>query len=83
MVLRHLDQPVRMSVDVKGSVVVEAGWMSMSVHVAIKEMSWELVGEHWSMLAKNPIKEVAVIQYLQAFVGDERRRRRRRQGEEG
>jgi hypothetical protein len=71
------------SVDVEGSAVVEAGWMLTSVHVAIKEMSWELVGEHRSMLAENPIKEVATMQYLQAFVGDERRRRRRRRGEEG
>ncbi len=62
---------------------MEAGWTSTSVHVAIKEMSWELVGEHRSTLAENPIKEVAAMQYLQAFVGDERRRRRRRRGEEG
>ncbi len=82
-VLRRHDQPVRVSVDVEGSAVVEAGWMSTSVHVAIKEMSWELVGEHWSMLAENPIKEVAAMQYLQAFFGDERRRRRCRRGEEG
>jgi hypothetical protein len=82
-VLRRLDQPVLVSVDVEGLAVVEAGWMSTSVHVAKKEMSWELVGEHWSMLAKNPIKEVAAMQYLQAFVGDERRQRRRRQGGEG
>ena len=82
-VLRHLDQPVRVSADVKGSAVVEAGWMSTSVHVAIKEMSWELVGGHRSTLAKNPLKEVAPMQYLQAFVGDERRRRRHRRGEEG
>ena len=57
--------------------------MSTSVHMAIKEMSWELVGEHRSMLAENPIKEVTVMQYLQAFVGDKRRRRRCRWGEEG
>jgi hypothetical protein len=57
--------------------------MSTSIHVAIKEMSWELVGEHRSTLAENPIKEVAAMQYLQAFVGDERRRRRRRRREEG
>ncbi len=82
-VLRRLDQLVRVSVDVEGSAVVEAVWMSTSVHVAIKEMSWELVGEHRSTLAENPIKEVAAMQYLQAFVGDERRRRRRRRGEEG
>jgi hypothetical protein len=69
-VLHCLDQLVCMSVDAEG--FVEAGWMSTSVHVAIKEMSWELVGEHRSTLAKNPIKEVAVMQYLQAFVGDER-----------
>jgi hypothetical protein len=61
-VLRRLDQPVRVSVDVEGSAVVEAGWMSTSVHVAIKEMSWELVGEHRSTLAENPIKEVAAMQ---------------------
>jgi hypothetical protein len=67
-VLRRLDPPVRVSVDVKGSAVVEAGWMSTSVHVAIKEMSWELVGEHRSTLAEDPIKEVAAMQYLQAFV---------------
>jgi hypothetical protein len=77
-VLLPLDQPVPMSTDVKGSAVVEVGWMSASVHVAIKEMSWELVGEHRSTLAKNPIKEIAAMQYLQAFVGDKRRRRRRR-----
>jgi hypothetical protein len=71
-VLRRLDQPVRVSVDVEGSVVVEAGWMAMSLHVAIKEMSWELVGEHRSTLAENPIKEVAAMQYLQVFVGDKR-----------
>jgi hypothetical protein len=47
------------------------------------DQSWELVGEHRSMLAENPIKEVAAVQYLQAFVGEERRRRRHRQGEEG
>ncbi len=82
-VLRLLDQPVHVSVDVKESAVVKAGWMSTSVHVAIKEMSWELVGEHRSMLAENPIKEVTVMQYLKAFVGDKRRRRRRRWGEEG
>ena len=57
--------------------------MSTSVHVAIKEMSWELVGEHRSMLAEDPIKEVAATQYLQAFVGDKRQRRRCRWGEEG
>ncbi len=79
-VLRHLDPPVRVSVDVEGSSVVVAGWMSTSAHVAIKEMSWELVGEHRSTLAEDPIKEVAAMQYLQAFVGDERRRRRRRRG---
>jgi hypothetical protein len=72
MALCHLDQPVRMSVDMEGSAVVEAGWMLMSIHVAIKEMSWELVGEHRSTLAKDPIKEVATMQYLQAFVGEER-----------
>ncbi len=82
-VLHRLDQPVRVSVDVEGSAVVEVGWMLMSVHVAIKEMSWELVGEHRSTLAENPIKEVAAMQYLQAFVGDKRQRRRCRQGEEG
>ncbi len=36
-VLRRLDQPVCVSVDVEGSAVVEVGWMSTSVHVAIKE----------------------------------------------
>jgi hypothetical protein len=82
-VLRRLDQPVRVSVDVKGSAVVEVGWMLTSVHVAIKEMSWELVGEHRSTLVEDPIKEVAAMQYLQAFVGEERRRRRCRRGEEG
>jgi hypothetical protein len=82
-VLRCLDPPVRVSVDVEGSAVVEAGWMLTSVHVAIKEMSWELVGEHRLTLAKDPIKEVAAPQYLQAFVGGERRWRRRRRGEEG
>jgi hypothetical protein len=82
-VLRCFDQPVRVFVNVEGSAVVEAGWMLMSVYVAIKEMSWELVGEYRSTLAKNPIKEVAAMQYLQAFVGDERRQRRRRRGEEG
>jgi hypothetical protein len=71
-VLRCLDQPVRVSVNVEGSAVVEVGWMLTSVHVAIKEMSWELVGEHRSMLAENSIKEVTVMQYLQAFVGDKR-----------
>jgi hypothetical protein len=71
------------SVNIEGSAVVEAGWMSTSVHVAIKEMSWELVGEHQSTLAEDPIKEVAATQYLQAFVGDERRRRRCRWREEG
>jgi hypothetical protein len=40
--------------------------------VAIKETSWELVGEHRSTLAEDPTKEVAATQYLQAFVGDER-----------
>jgi hypothetical protein len=74
---------VPVSVDVEGSAVVEAGWMSTSVNVVIKEMSWELVGEHRSTLAEDPIKEVAAMQYLQAFVGDERRRRRRRRGEGG
>ncbi len=74
---------MHVSVNVEGLAVVEAGWISMSVHIAIKEMSWELVGEHQLMLAKNPIKEAAVMQYLQAFVGDERRRRRCRQREEG
>jgi hypothetical protein len=44
------------SVNVEGSVVVEAGWMVTSIHVAIKEMSWELVGEHWSKLAEDPLK---------------------------
>ncbi len=63
-VLRCLDPPVRVSVDVEGSAVVEAGWMSTSVHVAIKEMSWELVGEHRSTLAEDPIKVVAATQYL-------------------
>jgi hypothetical protein len=58
-VLRCLDRPVRVSVDVEGSAVVEAGWMLTSVNVAIKEMSGELVGEHRSMLAENPIKKVA------------------------
>jgi hypothetical protein len=82
-VLRRLDQPVRVSVDVEGSSVVEVGWMATSIHMAIKEMSWELVGEHRSTLAENPIKEVAAMQYLQAFVGDERQRRRCRRGEEG
>jgi hypothetical protein len=83
IVLRRLNQPVRVYVDVEGSAVVEAGWMSTSVHVAIKEMSWELVEEYRSMLAENPIKEVTVMQYLQAFVGDKRQRRRLRRGEEG
>jgi hypothetical protein len=83
MVLRCLDPLVRVSVDVEGSVVVEAGWISTSVHVAKKEMSWELVGEHRSMLAEDPIKEIAATQYLQAFVGDERQWRRCRRGEEG
>ncbi len=46
--------------------------MLASVHVAIKEMSWELVEEHRSMLAEDPIKEVAATQYLQALVGDKR-----------
>ncbi len=41
--------------------------MSTSVNVVIKEMSWELVGEHRSTLAEDPIKEVAAIQYLQAY----------------
>ncbi len=82
-VLRCHDQPVRMFVDVDGSAVVEAGWMLMSVHVVIKEISWELVGEHRPTLAEYPIMEVAAMQYLQAFVGDERRRRRCRRGEEG
>ncbi len=54
---------VRVSVNIGGSAVVEAGWMSTSVHVAIKEMSWELVGEHRSTLAENPIKEIATMQY--------------------
>jgi hypothetical protein len=71
-VLRCLDQPVHVSADVEGSAVVEARWMSTTVHVVIKEMSRELVGEHRSMLAVNPIKEVIVMQYLQAFVGDRR-----------
>jgi hypothetical protein len=35
------------------------------------------------MLAEDPIKEVAAMQYLQAFVGDERGWRRCRRGEEG
>jgi hypothetical protein len=64
-VLRCLDPPVHVSVNVKESAVVEAGWMSTSIHVAIKEMSWELVGEHRSTLAEDPIKEVAATQYLQ------------------
>ncbi len=71
-VLCRLDPPVCVSINVEGSAVVEAGWMSMSIHVAIKEMSWELVGEHRSTLAEDPIKEVAAMQYLQAFDGDER-----------
>jgi hypothetical protein len=71
-VLRCLDQLACVSVNVEGSAVVEAGWMSTSVHMAIKEMSWELVGEHQSMLAGNSIKEVTVMQYFQAFVGDKR-----------
>jgi hypothetical protein len=71
-VLHRLNQPVRMSVNVKGSAVVEVGWMLMSVHVSIKEMRWELVGEHRLTLAENPIKEVVAMQYLQGFVGDER-----------
>jgi hypothetical protein len=79
-VLRRLDPPVHVSVDVEGSAVVEAGWMSTSVNVVIKEMSQELVGEHRSMLAEDPIKEVAAMQYLRAFVGDERQWRRRREG---
>ncbi len=54
--------------------------MSASIHVAIKEMSWELVGEYRSTLAEDPIKKVAAMQYLQAFVGDERRQRRCRRG---
>jgi hypothetical protein len=80
MVLHRLDQLVRVSINVKGSAVVQAGWMSTSIHVAIKEMSWELGGEHQSTLAEDPIKEVLAMQYLQVFVGDERRRRRRRGG---
>jgi hypothetical protein len=82
-VLRCLDPLVRVFVNVEESAVVEAGWMSTSVHVGIKEMSWELVGEHRSTLAEDPIKEIATMQYLQAFVGDERQRWRRRRGEEG
>ncbi len=46
--------------------------MSTSINVVIKEMSWELVGEHRSTLAEDPIKEVAAMQYLRAFIGDER-----------
>jgi hypothetical protein len=57
--------------------------MSTSVHVVIKEMSWELVGEHRLTLAEDPIKEVAAMQYLRAFIGDERQRRRCRRGEGG
>ncbi len=38
-VLRCLNPPVCMSVDAEGSAVVEAGWMSTSVHVVIKEMT--------------------------------------------
>ncbi len=37
--LRRLDPPVCMSIDVKGSAVVEAGWMSTSINMVIKEMS--------------------------------------------
>jgi hypothetical protein len=57
--------------------------MLPSVRVAIKEMSWELVGEHRSTLAEVPIKEVTAMRYLQVFVRDKRGQRRLRRGEEG
>lgn len=77
--LRRLENPV----GVPGGGGRYAHWISTSVHVAIKEVSWELVGEHGSRLAEDPIKEVAAMQYLRAFVREEeegRRRRRRRGG---
>jgi hypothetical protein len=51
-----------------------------SDHVVIKEISWDLVTVNGPTLAENPIKEVAAMQYLQAFVRNERLLRRRRRG---
>jgi hypothetical protein len=45
--------------------------MLTSVNMVIKKMSWELVGEHRSTLAEDPIKEVAAMQYLRAFMTEE------------
>jgi hypothetical protein len=55
----------------------------MDVDVRKRGDQGDELGEHRSTLAEDPIKEVAVMQYLRAFVGDERRRRRRRRGEGG
>ena len=61
---------------------IDATWMSTSDHVAIKEIRWDLVTANGPTLAEDPIKEVAAMQYLQAFVRDERSLRRRRRGED-
>ncbi len=48
------------------SEVVEAGWMSTSVHVAIKEMGLGAGGGATvNAGAKDPFKEVPAMQYLQ------------------
>jgi hypothetical protein len=95
-VLRRLDPPLRIVVDDddddddvgdggtrrRRDVTIEATWMATSDHVAIKEISWDLVTANGPTLAEDPIKEVAAMQYLQAFVRDERLLRRRRRGDD-
>ena len=46
-------------------------WMATSISVAIKQMSWDTILSQRGKLAEDPITEVAAMQYLQEFFGNE------------
>ncbi len=46
-------------------------WMATSTSVAIKQMSWDTILYQRGKLAEDPITEVAAMQYLQEFIGNE------------
>lgn len=57
-------------------------WIATSISVAIKEISWDIVGEQRTKLAEDPIKEVAALQYLDAFVREQQQQQHQRQRRE-
>eukprot|EP00581_Thalassiosira_minuscula_P015092 CAMPEP_0183735360 /NCGR_PEP_ID=MMETSP0737-20130205/46407_1 /TAXON_ID=385413 /ORGANISM="Thalassiosira miniscula, Strain CCMP1093" /LENGTH=540 /DNA_ID=CAMNT_0025969081 /DNA_START=153 /DNA_END=1772 /DNA_ORIENTATION=+ len=73
IVLRKLNPPIQVMLPAS-SEWVSVEWEETNESVAVKEMSWEHIRSQRDRLAEDPIKEVAAMQYLSKWLGEEHRR---------